>query len=211
MKRIVALVLTMILVCAGLNGCDLDLGASDAIIGHWETVRYYTSDSMRRSMEDLDLYAEEIAMMDLGAVGYVDVFEIRDDKTYTITCDAEKSIAMVQQYFRDAFATFYQNRSELDDLYEDDLGSMTESQLQQFYADLYGQTDFDALIELFVYSITNEEYLLEGTEKGTYRVSRNRIWCTPEGEKEAQYIDFVVDGDILTLTYSDETVKYTRK
>ena len=165
MKRIVALVLTMILVCAGLNGCDLDLGASDAIIGHWETVRYYTSDSMRRSMEDLDLYAEEIAMMDLSAVGFIDVFEIRDDKTYTITCDAEKSIAMVQQYFRDAFATFYQNRSELDDLYEDDLGSMTESQFQQFYADLYGQTDFDALIELFVYSITNEEYLLEGTER----------------------------------------------
>lgn len=211
MKRIIALFLSFVLVCCGLCGCDFGVDQAAAVVGRWETVNYFTSDSVTETLRNLDLYEEEIALLDPGAIGFVDVIEFNDDKTYTITCDTEKSLAMVDEYFRNVFATFYRNRDTLDDLYEEDLSAMTEAQFQQFYADLYVQSDFDALIEVFVYSITDEEHLLAGDETGTYRVSRGKIWCKISGETEEEYIDFSVEGNTLTLTYSDGTVVYTKQ
>ena len=211
MKKLIALAAALMLLCCGLYGCESESDKIDAIAGHWETVNYYTSDSVYDSLVGLDLYEEEIALLDLSGIGLVDVIEFNTDKTYTITCNVDKSMAMVEQYFRDAFTTFYQNRDELDDCYEDDLSAMTEAEFQQFYVDLYAQESFDALIELFASCITDEEHLLEDTETGTYRVLGNKVWCTPEGGSEAEYIVYSVEGDVLTLTWADGAIEYTRQ
>lgn len=210
MKKIIAFTLVLILLCCGLAGCETEADKIAAIAGHWETVNYYTSDSVSESLVNLDLYEEEIAMMDPGAIGIVDVIEFNEDKTYTITCNPEKSIAMVEEYFRNAFATFYQNRDQLAGCYTDDLSAMTEAEFQQFYADLYGQTNFDALIEMFVFSITDEDHLLQGTETGTYRIVGERIYFKTTGASEEEHITYSVNGDELTLNFANETEIYNK-
>ena len=210
MKKTLTLALILVMLCCLFCGCETEADKIAAIAGRWETVNYYSSDSVAQSLENLDLYEEEIALLDTGAIGIVDVFEFTTDKTYTMTVDAEESIAMVDAYFRNAFATFYENRDKLASCYTADIVSMTEEEFKQFYVDMYGQTDFDALINMFVYSLTDEEYLLEDTEYGSFRIASGKIFCKALGESEESYITYTVEGDTLTLTFTNKTEVYKR-
>lgn len=208
MKKTITLILALLMLCCCFAGCG---DSSVDLTGRWESVYYYDSDSVLAELEALDFYEEEIALLDTGAMGFCDVLLLNADMSYTITNDAAKSRALVEEYYRDVFAIFFENRAQLQDLYGEDFTSMSEAEFNQYYADLYGAADFDALIDLIVGDVEDYAHLEEDPEVGTYRVSLNRIYFTVSGTSTEEYVTFSMEADgTMIVEFTDSTVHYTK-
>ena len=209
--RKIAAVFLVALILMGLCGCGSRGKRAEMLQGTWECRKYFDGDAMLEIFVHMDLYEEEIALLDPAGIGYVEAITFCPDMTYTIGCDAEQSVALAEQYFRDAMDAFYEHREELNVCYGISFGVMDRDNFNRFYADLYGVSDYEALIDMFTESVVDPAYLEEGAEHGTYRVTGRRIYCTADGETQSQYIPYSVEGDILTLGFYLGDVTYTRK
>lgn len=209
MRRFIALAMMLAVLCS-FCGCQTQSDKVAELTGTWETVGYFSAESVEELLVSLDLYEEEIALLDMGSMGIVDVIRFSEDKTYTITTDVDKTLALVEAYYRDAFATLYANRDKLAACYEDDLMPMSEEAFYQYYAAMYGVMNFDALIDTFVYSTTDAEVLTEDTENGTFRIFGPKIYFTMEGTDVEEYVDYTISGDTLSISYEDGVVEYTK-
>lgn len=208
MKKIITLSLAVLLLCCCLAGCG---GSNVDLTGRWESVFYYDSESIEAELKAWDFYDEEIALLDTGSVGICEVLELNADMTYTITCDAAKTMEMTREFYNNAFTIFYENREQLQSLYEEDFVSMTEDEFKLYYANLYGASSFDSLMYMLAGTLDDYAYLEEDAEVGTYRISINRIYFTIDGTSEEEYVSFRTGDDgSLTLDYTDTTVTYTK-
>ena len=207
MKKSIAGLLALLVLACCLAGCG---GEPVDLSGRWESVSYYDPDSVTANLESMDLYAEEIALLDPGAMGVCDIMILNDDMTYVMTSDAEKSMALAEEYYRNAFATFYENREQLQEVYGGNFSGMTEEEFNQFYADLYGAPDFDALVSFFVGSAEDYAYLEEPLETGTYRLMLNMIYFTADDTGTEEYVTFRVADGALTLEFEDSTITYAK-
>lgn len=208
MKKMIAFVLAVLVLTCCLAGCG---GSAPDLTGRWESVYYYDSESVLAELEGLEFYEEEIALLDTGAMGFCDVLLLNEDLTYSISNDAAKSRAMVEEYYRNAFAIFFENRQQLQELYGEDFASMSEAEFYQFYADLYGAADYDALINMIVGSVEDYAYLEENSENGTYRVSLNRIFFTIAGTTNEEFVTITMNDDgSMDMKFNDNTVHYTK-
>ena len=109
MRKIAAFFLA-VLVLVSLCGCTSRQGRAQKLQGTWESQKFYDGDAMLEIFVHMDLYEEEIALLDPAGIGYVEAITFRPDMTYTIGCDAELSLALAEQYFRDAMDAFYEHR-----------------------------------------------------------------------------------------------------
>lgn len=209
MKRIAALFLALTMLCC-LAGCGTEAERMEQLSGTWETVSYFTADSVLDTFRSMDFYEEEIALLDAEAMGLMDIVIFNPDKTYVFTSEAEGSMALADAYYRDVIATFYENRETLSEVYGEDLTVLTEAEFQQYYADLYGVADYEALIDLFVGTIEDYAYLDEPVETGTYQIVGDRIYCNADNGADGLYISYTLEGDELTLDFDDLTLVYTR-
>lgn len=210
MKKMLSLSLVVLMLLAVLCGCSNNEERIAEIAGTWESIDYFTGSSVEQLLYDMDLYEEEVALLDTSTMRIVDVIVFNTDGTYTITSDVDKTLAAVEQYYRDAFNTFYTNRAQLESCYDEDLESMTIEEFQQFYADLYGREDFDALIAMFVNSTTDEEHLTSDEENGTFRMTSSRIYFSINGTQEEEYVTYSLSGNVLALNFSDGINTYNR-
>ena len=92
------------------------------------------------------------------------------------------------------------------------INSPSKEEFQQFYADLYQETDFDT----FLTNRANDAfYYGEAYETGTFYIKDNAMMMTedpkagelPTGEESLPY---TIDGISLTLRYTDATHIYSR-
>lgn len=210
MRRILALVLALLMLGC-LCGCGSDEDKSDQIIGQWETVVYYDSASIEELLVTMDFYEEEIALMDTSGVGFVDVVSLNEDGTYSMYCDVNRSVALAEEYYRTAMVKFYDSRDILDEVYSAGFTSMDQEGFFNFYAGMYGQESYDALIDLFVSCTVDRDVLNDTLENGTYVTEGNRIYFTTDGGTEAEYVSYAVDSNNLILSFDDGKIYYTRK
>ena len=206
MRKLLGFFLTF-LILASLCGCS---SQKDALEGTWTHEGFYDSEAIMELFVYMDLYEEEIALMDPAAVPYVETVTFRDDKTYTIACDIAQSTALAEEYYRAVLDEFYEHRDTLEQCYGVSFGIMSRENFFDFYAEMYGVSGYEALVTMLTESTVDPAYLADAAENGTYRVTSNRIYCTPEGEIE-QYLDYTLDGDTLTLDYIETNRVYTRK
>lgn len=210
MRRMLTLVFALLMLGC-LCACGSDADAAGDILGQWETVVYYESDSVEQLLLTMELYEEEIALMDTAGVGFVDVVAFNEDGTYSMYCDINSSVAKAEEYYRTAMVKFYDNRETLEDIYCAGFPSMSQEGFFQYYAGMYGQDNYDALIDLFVSCTIDKDALSETAENGTYEIINNRIYFTVEGAEEAEYVTFAMDSNNLILSFDDGKIHYTRK
>ena len=210
MRKIAAVFLAALLLGV-LCGCVSSSAQTEAVCGTWEFAGFYDSEAILELFVHMDLYEEEIALMDPAGIAYVEYVTFREDNTYTIGCDVSQSTALAEEYYRNAMETFYEHREELEQCYGVSFGAMDRDSFFQFYTDLYGVEDYDALVRMFTESTVDPDYLAEGEENGTYRVTARRIYCTIDGEEEEQYVQYDLVDDTLTLSFYQWDKSYTRK
>lgn len=213
MKKFVALVLASVLLLGLLCGCESTQEKMQALSGTWYKVVEDTEEQARALLDNIDLYEEEIALVDLTSLSYVKIVEFDMENNYRFAYDVEGCKEYVRTFYVGCFDSIFEGRAVLNEAYSDfglDFSAMSKEELQQFYADLYEYADFNALIDAFVDNAYDYESLAEDIETGTYTIRGNKINCTVTGETEEEYMIYSIENDVLTLTYADDVEVYTR-
>lgn len=212
--RLFALLLAALLTLS-MTGCDIDDiltgGAKTKLIGQWESVIEVETALTKEILEDLDFYAEEIALLDLGGMHCVKLVSFTEDGNYLFSYDVEQSRTLVREYFRSCIDTLYENRSQLVSLYEEAIVEMTLEEFREYYASLFELESFAMLLDLYENNSLDFDLLSQPLEKGTYTIGTKLIMCTIEGEYEAQGMEYEISDNTLKLVYTNGTENYTRR
>lgn len=210
LTRVVLLLLAAAMTMGLLSACQSTQAKIEALSGTWTMVEADTEEQALALLENIDLYEEEIAHVDLTSLQYVQLVEFTTDKTYRFAYDVEGTKACVREFFTGAFDALYENRASLNETYALEFDAMTQEEFQQFYAELYDVADFATLMDEITEGAYDYEALGEDWETGTYDIVRDQILCTITGETEAESLGYSIDGDVLVLVYSNATETYTK-
>ena len=208
--NILSLFMVIVMIAGVFAGCESQAEKLEKLAGTWIMTTDDTEEQAQVLLEGLDLYEEEIALVDLTALDYVKVVEFGMDKTYRFSCDPDGTKACVHTFLEGVFDTLYENRTALNDVYDVEFDEISKTDFLQFYADLYQQTDFDALIDHMVSNAYDYDSLADSFEVGTFSISGSKIKTTINGKSTAEAVGYRINGDQLTLTYSDAVEVYTR-
>lgn len=204
-KSVLALMLAVLLLC----GCGASVSADD-LAGKWSLTAQSPEDEATYLLDSIDLYDEERAYVDMGSLNYVIVAEFGSDGSYSFAYDVDANKACVRAFYEGVMDALFENRAALSELYGTDLGAMTREEFNQFYASLYGETSYEVLMDGFVEYAYEYSVLAEPLETGTFKMVGSTMMCTITGETEAEGMGVKLDGDTLTLTFSDGEEVYTR-
>jgi hypothetical protein len=210
MKKICALICA-VLMLASLAGCSLPGMSMEDLCGNWESLTYFDAQDTQEILEGLDFYPEEIALADLNGLCIVATVEFKTDKQYNYGYDVDATRAMAEQYFSDFLDTLYENREDLVETYGETILSMSKDAFLTAYAELFGMTSGQELIEVLAENALDYEALAESTEFGTFRLRLNDIYMKEAGASTEEYVTFKIENDTLTLIYQDGEEVYTRR
>lgn len=211
MKKTVLFLLVLAMVMLTFSGCGPSTAEKiEALSSVWKTTVDDTEDTAESLLEAIDAYPEEVALADLDSLESVKVVEFTTDKTYRFAYDAEGTRECVKAFFEGFFDALYEGRSTLNAAYETTFDDMTKADFQQFYADLYECASYEEMIQKMADNAYDYEDLAEPWETGTYTLKGNKIMCTITGEVMPEALEYAIEGDTLTLTYSDGVEVYTK-
>lgn len=205
LKLILVLTLTMAMLC----GCGGSASVED-LAGEWNMTVASPEEDVTYLLDSMDLYTEERAFVDQDSLSYVLAANFSTDGSYSFTYDVEANKACVREFYEGVMAALYENRAELTSLYGEEVTDMSREAFDQFYAEAYGMASYEVLMNNLVEYAFDYDVLGEPLEVGTFTIVGSNLMCTVEGETEVGSIGFALDGDTLTLTYSDGEEVYTR-
>lgn len=208
-RKILALLLCVLLL--GLTGCSLFRANLKPLYGAWTLTEYFQPETAEEILVNLDFYDSEIALADLEHFGVVKRATFHENLVYTLQYDHDATFALVRAYFDGLLTTLYEHRTELTGDYGEGILDLTQEEFRDHYADMFGQESYDALLDLLAEHSFDYTVLDTVSEAGTYRAgAANEIYCRIDGEGEEESLVFTVDGDTLTLIYTDAEEVYTR-
>lgn len=210
MKRNTAFLLLAVLLCLLCCACSSGPRPADLLQGTWTHVVTEDADYLWETLTDLDFTEEEIAFADLNGLHYTETISF-SDKAYAITDSAEEARANVRAYYAALIQTLYENLDALESVYGEGCAEyFTEPEaFQDYYAYLFDLKDYDAVLDYF--TEMTYEFGSFGTETGTFRADAKQIHFTVDGESTAEYVDYLLSGSTLTITYAESNiVVYTK-
>lgn len=212
--RVLALLLTLLLAASMLCGCESIEEKYAALAGTWIMYQPDSEEQVMVLLESIDLYEEEIALVDKTSLRYAWTFEFDTAGNIRQAQPVEENKALVREFYEGMFDAFFEGRASLDDVYEDDLSAMSREEFDQFYATLYGFETFDALLDQFVENAYKYDEWTD-LRNGTFTFESNRLSVIDSVEDEnglpqSYSIIYKLEGNTLTLTYSDGVEVYTK-
>ena len=172
--KILAFLLSVLLAATLLCACESTEEKYAALAGTWIMYEQDSEEQVMVLLESIDLYEEEIALVDKTSLRYAWIFEFDTAGNIRQAQPVEENKALVREFYEGMFDAFFDGRASLDDLYEDDLSSMNQDEFKLFYAELYGFDTFEALLDQFV---QNAYVYDEWTDlrNGTFTFDSNRL------------------------------------
>lgn len=205
MKRVLILCVVFIFLLS-LSGCD-QAQRLEALDGTWYTVRKADIDTVAEVLQKIDLYEQELALLEDMDLQYCQTVEFREDMHYAFSCDIAASKPFFRVFFQEVFQQLFEQRAALSKLYWADFEGMSQDAFYDFYAQLYMQEDFDALLDYFTGKLMVAESQI--MEEGTFSFQSDTLLCTPT-QGQAYKIPYQLDesGNLL-LIYSNGNELYT--
>lgn len=181
-----------------------------ALSGTWLMIEQDTTEQADVLLKNIDLYEAELALADNTSLQYAWIFEFDTEGNFRQANDIEVTKQLVREFYEGVFDNLYEGRDTLQDLYEVDFTSMTKAEMQQFYAELYGYDTYEALMERFV-TVAYKYDEWTDFRNGTYTIKGDKLDIVDIAEGYETYlIAYQLNGNTLTLTYSNGTEVYTR-
>ena len=208
MKKYVSLALVAVLLVSLLAGCGL---AKDDVLGTWTTVKADTRDEAMGLLENIEAYEEEIALADVDSLEYVKILKFRTDGTYSFGYDVDGTKACVREFYESYFDALYEGRVTLEEAYGESFAEMSQAEFRQFFAMIYGYTDYIEMVDDFAEIAYDYDALEEPFETGTFRVDFDEIWFLMDGDLQEESAGAELEDGRLTLTYIDGVETYTKK
>ena len=211
MKKYLSFALVAVLLVSLLAGCSLFGLSKEDVLGTWKTVKADTQEEAMGLLENIEAYEEEIALADLDCLEYVKIVEFHDDGTYCFRYDVDGTKACVRDFYDTYFNALFEGRATLEEAYGEDFVSMTQAEFRQYFATIYGYTDYIEMLDDFAQIAYDYEALEEPMETGTYSVEGDQILTTVSGEYKEEAMGAKLEDGVLTLTYVDGVEVYTKK
>ena len=207
MKKVISLVLALLMLTTMLCACESTEEKYAALAGTWQMVTEETEENTRIRLENIDLYEEELAVVDMEKLYNVWIYEFDMGGNFRQTDDIPAMKEYVRAFYHSIFEDLFENRADLGALYETDFAAMDQAAFQQFYAELYGLENYDAMLDQFVENAYKWD---EWTDyrNGTFVIKGDYLEIIDGGE--SYRLGYESDGDTLTITYSDGTEVYTK-
>ena len=181
----------------------------DALAGIWYCMED-GQDDVASLLDLADFYEEEKALVGELSMNYVKIVEFTQSRTYRFSYDVDRTKAQVRSLYATAIENLYANRASLADVYGEEAADYTWEQFQQYYAQLYSKESYDVLLDTFTDNAYDYDKLGEDFETGTYTIKGDNIMCTITGESQAEALGYKIEGENLTLTYTNLVEHYTR-
>ena len=213
-RKLLGTILGVAIVLAVRYGGDLIAEATmgpkiEELSGVWHCMEDNSYDA-QDLLEIADFYEEELAVIGENPLNLVKLVEFRQDRTYRFSYDVDASKEQVRQFYAAALDDLYENRADLAEVYGDEVVVLTRDEFMQTYAEFYGMANYDALLDAFTDNAYRYDRLGEDTETGTYTIKGSDIMCTITGQDRAESLGYTLEGDNLSLIYSNDTEYYTR-
>jgi len=207
MKKVMSVVLVVLMLTTMLCACENKEEKYAALAGTWQMVADDTEEQSLVLLEGIDLYEEELAVVDKTTLKYVWIYEFDTAGNFRQADDIEATKECVREFYTGAFEDLYENRAGLGELYGEDFASMDQAAFQQFYANLYGKDTYEALIDQFVENAYKWD---EWTDyrNGTFTFDGDKLEII-DGVEE-YWLGYKIEGDTLTITYNDGDEVYTK-
>ena len=208
MKKYVSLALVAVLLVSLLAGCGL---AKEDVLGSWTTVKADTREEAMGLLENIEAYEEEIALADLDSLEYVKSLEFHTDGTYSFGYDVDGTKACVREFYEAYFDALYEGRATLEAAYGESFVEMSQAEFRQFFAMIYGYTDYIEMVDDFAEIAYDYASLAVPFETGSFRTEYDEIWFQMSGDLEEESVGAELEDGRLTLTYIDGVETYTKK
>ena len=207
MKKVISMVLVVLMLATMLCACESKEEKYAALAGTWQMVADDTEEQALVLLEGIDLYEEEIAVVDKTTLKYVWIYEFDTEGNFRQADDIEATKEYVREFYAGVFEDLYENRADLGALYGEDFASMDQTAFQLFYANLYGKDTYEALLDQFVENAYKWD---EWTDyrNGTFTFDGDRLEV--EDGAESYWLAYKIEGNTLTITYSDGDEVYTK-
>lgn len=207
LKKIFAFCMALSLIVCLFAGCDSEQRIA-AMNGPWYTVRIADAEVTQALLQQIDLYEQELALLDGVQLRYCQRADFSIEKTYSFRYDRAVSLPFFRSFFRSVFARLFEGRTALNALYDRDFGQMNQDAFYEFYAQIYAQEDFDALIEYLT-----QDAAIPGSdalESGTFSLRGDKIRCTDAAGNTKTVGYTLLENGTLVLTYADASEEYRR-
>jgi len=207
-KKQILFLLALAMILCLFAGCD-QTQRLEALTGSWYTVRSVDAETIESVLLQIDLYEPELALIKEPTLSYCQKAEFRADQTYTFSCDAAASQPFFRSFFLDVFQQLFEGRDALSELYGQDFQSMSQDAFFSYYAQLYMQEDFEALLDY----LTADAVLIgdELMESGSFTLRSEELICTDEAGKVKAIRYLTEESGALVLTYHNGSERYTRE
>lgn len=207
--KVLALVLLVVMLSSVLCACENTEEKMAELAGTWVMTCQDSEEQALALLENIELYEGEIAVVDLTSLRYAWIYEFDTEGNFRQAEDPQMAKALVKEFYIGAFDALYEHRADINALYEEaDLSKMTRAEFDQFYADIYGFANFETLMNRIVESAYRYDEW-EDLQHGTYTVRGSFITLNTEEDGMGR-VGYEIEGDTLTLTYSDGTEVYTK-
>lgn len=215
MKKIVCM---MMVLCMALSLCGCTDKAVEQmkvdILGTWTAPSYFTTDEASKLLLDFGFYEEEYAFTDITKMQWVDQVTFTADGKYTMEYDAAKTEAEMKAFIDGMISDIYANLDSMEEVYGVTSADFdSEEEFKEAYAvDLYGMDSYDQFLNDMVQDILFDYYDFNNMvyDFGTYKVTSKGIEMTEDGDTTAYLCGAEINGNELTLTFSEGPVTYTK-
>lgn len=185
-------------------------GKIDKLAGRWVTQFEAEMETKTLLLTNCDFYQEELELAKDVKLYWPAIIELNENRVYRIYIDDEIFRSYICEMLDEVLDALYDGREKLVDVYGEVVMTMTRDEFRQAYAELYGLSSDREFIDIFADSAYDYEEISEPLERGTFTVEGKKLLFTITGETEAEYATYQLNGDTLTLTYSDGVEVYTR-
>ncbi len=208
-RKILALVLVALLSLT-LCACESNAEKMAKLAGTYTMSVTAEEDEVAELLELIEAYDEEIALVDMDSLQYVQIVSFDTDGNYYYAYDVDATLENTRDFYEGYMKALYEGRTTLNDVYDYSFDDVTEDEFYQLYADMYSCDDYEDMIDSFVEYSYDLDVLSEPWETGTYTIRAGQIYCTMTGDDEELALGYRLDGDSLTLIYSDAEEVYTK-
>ena len=179
------------------------------LVGKWSTNVFLKEDDMLENLQHFNFYEEEIALADLEGCSYVYVVELKEDGTYYMGIDEDATIATFTQYIDDLFTKMYENKDNIE-IYNGYFADITSADAfkEEYGTNVYSFGSYDEMLNAMITEMYG--FYTFDQENGTFTAEADKIHFTVEGETQAEYVEYTLDGSNLTLVFNDVTRVYTK-
>lgn len=210
-RKVLAILLAVIILICTLSGCESSEKQAQKIVGVW-VIPVEAEESLRRQqLESIGMTYVELSVLEHLSFSYEMFHAFNADGTYRLAIDSDSMHSAMKVFYNEVFDVLYDNLTVLEEAYDISFNGASREEFRQYYAEALDFTDYTEMIDYLVDNCFDYTALGADIAYGTYSVKGKRIIMEDEIGDRSGEVEYSLEGNTLTLYFTDGTEVYTKR